>query len=719
MKRFLNILLAALLVISALSVTVSAADVAFIGYNSGNNANDGLTAQTAKKSLGTADGSGAVSLVKNGGILIVSGKMYIGDNYTWKTNGKVTVTANYGGKDYKNPSPADNPASGVIKIKPACTLTVASDLTLSDILYFQEGKTNVIHVTGGATLTVEENVVFTSKSDHYPQILVDSGSTAILNGGKYDSVSGDGNIQMGAKASVTAPTVSQGPIVYVANTGGNNANDGLSDTSPKQSFGTSEGTGVAGALKKGGTIIVSGKAYIGSDYAWCVNGDTTITAVYGGKDYKNTSPASNPASGVLKMKPGATFTIASNVTFDDIILFQENAQCTILVSGGATLTVNESVVTMSNREHYMKIFVAEGSTAIINGGTFSSVSGTGTIKIGAKATILEKDSSDIAQETQTAKREMTVCYLDYDNGNNANDGKSAQSAVKNYGTGIFKRILMGGTVVVSGNSHIGGTNTANEYTMPLLVKPLTFTSVYNGIDYTDTAKFRFSKDTTLVITSDVIFDNIILVQDEGQNTIRVKNGATLTITDTAKLITTAETKKHYNIVVEKGSLAILSAEAQKLCTITGEGTVLPYTDGYTELFKHHIGASTIVELTIGSKTAYINGKAQAMDTAPINRKNRTMLPVRFLANAFGIDDKGIEWIPATRTAILKNTDVTIEITIDAPAMTVNGNKVALDSPAIIESNRTYLPVRAIANALGVSDDNIVWEASTNTATLIK
>lgn len=719
MKRFLNILLAALLVISALSVTISAADVAFIGYNAGNNANDGLTAQTAKKSLGTTDGSGAISLVKNGGILVVSEKMYIGDNYTWKTNGKVTVTANYGGQDYKKPSPADNPASGIIKIKPACTLTVASDLTLSDILYFQEGKTNVIHVTGGATLTVEENVVFTSKSGHYPQILVDSGSTAILNGGKYDSVSGAGNIQMGAKASIATPTVSQMPIVYVAHTGGNNANDGLSDTSPKQSFGTSEGTGVAGALKKGGTIIVSGKAYIGSDYAWCVNGDTTITAVYGGKDYKNTSPVANPASGVLKMKPGATLTIASNVTLDDIILFQENAQCTILVSGGATLTINESVITMSNREHYMKIFVAEGSTAIINGGTFSSVSGTGTIKIGEKATILEKTSSDTAQETDTAKREMTVCYLDYDNGNNANDGKSAQNAVKSYGTGIFKRILIGGTVVVSGNSYIGGTNAANEYAMPLLVKPLTFTSVYNGIDYTDNAEFRFAKDTTLVIANDVIFDNIVLVQGEGQNTIRVKSGATLTITDTAKLVTTAETKKHYNIVVEKGAMAILSAEAQKMCTVTGEGTVLPYTDGYTELFKQHIGTSTIVELTIGSKTAYINGKVQAMDTAPINRKNRTMLPVRFLANAFGIDDKGIEWIPATRTAILKNADVTIEITIDAPAMTVNGNKVALDSLAIIESNRTYLPVRAIANALGVSNNNIVWEASTNTATLIK
>ena len=128
---------------------------------------------------------------------------------------------------------------------------------------------------------------------------------------------------------------------------------------------------------------------------------------------------------------------------------------------------------------------------------------------------------------------------------------------------------------------------------------------------------------------------------------------------------------------------------------------------------------TEVKLTIGSTTAYINGEAQTLDSAPINRNNRTMLPVRFLANAFGVSNDGIKWDAATRTATLTNSEVTIVVTIDAPEMTVNGEKVALDSPAIIENNRTYLPVRAIANALGVKNENIAWDAATNTATLVK
>lgn len=129
--------------------------------------------------------------------------------------------------------------------------------------------------------------------------------------------------------------------------------------------------------------------------------------------------------------------------------------------------------------------------------------------------------------------------------------------------------------------------------------------------------------------------------------------------------------------------------------------------------------TTEVRLTIGSAAAYINGRAHVLDAAPINRNNRTMLPVRFLANAFGVPNDGIKWEAATRTATLSSGEVTIVVTIDAKEMYVSGKAVALDSPAIIENNRTYLPVRAIANALGVSNDNIAWDASTNTATLVK
>lgn len=42
-----------------------------------------------------------------------------------------------------------------------------------------------------------------------------------------------------------------------------------------------------------------------------------------------------------------------------------------------------------------------------------------------------------------------------------------------------------------------------------------------------------------------------------------------------------------------------------------------------------------IELTIGSSTAYLNGESSTLDTAPVILNDRTMLPLRFIAEGFG------------------------------------------------------------------------------------
>ena len=81
----------------------------------------------------------------------------------------------------------------------------------------------------------------------------------------------------------------------------------------------------------------------------------------------------------------------------------------------------------------------------------------------------------------------------------------------------------------------------------------------------------------------------ILLENAGQTTIKVTNGATLTVTDKAVLTSTVDSGKHYTVIVEKGCFAILSAEAQKAFKIEGEGTVLTYVDGKSEIFTHYLG----------------------------------------------------------------------------------------------------------------------------------
>ncbi|GAB7389221.1 copper amine oxidase N-terminal domain-containing protein [Bacillaceae bacterium] len=62
---------------------------------------------------------------------------------------------------------------------------------------------------------------------------------------------------------------------------------------------------------------------------------------------------------------------------------------------------------------------------------------------------------------------------------------------------------------------------------------------------------------------------------------------------------------------------------------------------------------------------------------------------------------------------------TATFTIDSTTYTVDGEEKALDVAPFVENGRTYLPVRYVAEAVGVTEDNIIWNSATRTVTLIK
>lgn len=62
---------------------------------------------------------------------------------------------------------------------------------------------------------------------------------------------------------------------------------------------------------------------------------------------------------------------------------------------------------------------------------------------------------------------------------------------------------------------------------------------------------------------------------------------------------------------------------------------------------------------------------------------------------------------------------TVVFTVDNTKYTVNGVEKTADVAPYIKDGRTFLPVRYVAEALGVSSDNILWDAATKTVTLFK
>ena len=137
---------------------------------------------------------------------------------------------------------------------------------------------------------------------------------------------------------------------------------------------------------------------------------------------------------------------------------------------------------------------------------------------------------------------------------------------------------------------------------------------------------------------------------------------------------------------------------------------------FDNLVVSTIGAakeSTEVKLQIGNNVGYVNGVAKTLDAAPIIRNSRTMLPVRFVAENLGAT---VGWDGATSTVTVTTDTTKLEIKIGATTAKINGAEVALDSPAFIESSRTYLPVRFVAENLGAT---VGWDGTTSTATLTK
>lgn len=118
-------------------------------------------------------------------------------------------------------------------------------------------------------------------------------------------------------------------------------------------------------------------------------------------------------------------------------------------------------------------------------------------------------------------------------------------------------------------------------------------------------------------------------------------------------------------------------------------------------------------LTIDKKDADVFGEKASNDVAPKIVKNRTMLPARFVAEKLGAT---VEWNEEKQEVTVKSGDVTIVITIGAEKALVNDKEVELDSPAFIENDRTYTPIRFISESLGAT---VNWNGATEQVVITK
>lgn len=125
------------------------------------------------------------------------------------------------------------------------------------------------------------------------------------------------------------------------------------------------------------------------------------------------------------------------------------------------------------------------------------------------------------------------------------------------------------------------------------------------------------------------------------------------------------------------------------------------------IFKKNV----VINMTIGSSKAMVNDQVVTMDIAPLIKEGRTLVPLRFIAEAFGAS---IVW-----NAALEQIDITLQTSGISHVITlwIGKKKAMVDSqpytlesaPITIPPGRTIVPIRFIAEAL---ESSVEWQPLT-------
>ncbi|MCT4612449.1 MAG: Ig-like domain-containing protein [Clostridia bacterium] len=113
-----------------------------------------------------------------------------------------------------------------------------------------------------------------------------------------------------------------------------------------------------------------------------------------------------------------------------------------------------------------------------------------------------------------------------------------------------------------------------------------------------------------------------------------------------------------------------------------------------------------IELTINQLGSKVNNVYKTNDTTPIVINNRTMVPVRFIAESLGAT---VKWYPDTKTIVIEDDEKQLSMTI--------GKKIEdFDTEPIVLNNRTLVPIRYVSQKLGA---NVLWFPSKESIYIVK
>jgi len=228
---------------------------------------------------------------------------------------------------------------------------------------------------------------------------------------------------------------------------------------------------------------------------------------------------------------------------------------------------------------------------------------------------------------------------------------------------------------------------------------------------------------SITLSKIVVLDTVspeISISSPGDNSTFETNSVTISgkVTDSGTGIQSLTINGNTVSVSSDGSfsMSVNLTEGTNNFTITAEDKVEnKTTKTLTVIYKKPIQITTLI-LQIGSSTFTVNGETRTLDSPPIIKNGRTLVPIRAIVEAMG---GSVSWDGTEKKVTITLKDTVIELWINKPQAKVNGELKWIDDtnhkvvPEII-NGRTMLPLRFVAETLGAHVD---WDGTTKTITI--
>jgi N-acetylmuramoyl-L-alanine amidase len=121
----------------------------------------------------------------------------------------------------------------------------------------------------------------------------------------------------------------------------------------------------------------------------------------------------------------------------------------------------------------------------------------------------------------------------------------------------------------------------------------------------------------------------------------------------------------------------------------------------------------VTQADISPISLSFNGKPLQPEVMPRLSGNTTLVPIRIVSEQMGAK---VTWFGDVRKVSVELGNIKTLLTIDSKVASVNGTSTTLESPAIIVEGKTLVPVRFVAEQLGLQ---VKWDGITRSVDLLK